>query len=167
MSFTHRNYCKKSIVDIIITNHKPSYRDAFKALNKEWIEKFFVMEEPDHRALDNPEQYILDNGGCIKYALYNNIPIGVCALVKCNEGPYDYELAKMGVTEKYQSQGIGKKLAKAIIEEAKSLGAKNIFLESNRKLKPAMKLYESLGFVEIEGFVSEYSRSDIQMVITF
>ena len=129
---------------IRIVDHKGAYNDAFKSLNKHWIDKYFVMEPQDHHALDNPDEYIIDKGGSIKYALHNDIPVGVCALIKCKEGPYDYELAKMGVAEDFQAKGIGRKLAYEIIAEAKARGAKTIFLESNRKLEPAIKLYRCL-----------------------
>jgi len=48
-------------------------------------------------------------------------------------------------------------------EKAKALGAKKLFLESNRILTPALSLYQKLGFVEMVGATSPYERSDIQM----
>jgi len=69
----------------------------------------------------------------------------------------------MGVSPKAQGNGIGKLLGQHIIEKAKQLGAKKIFLESNRKLAPALSLYKKLGFTEMTKVASPYSRSDIQM----
>ncbi len=73
----------------------------------------------------------------------------------------------MGVSPKAQGKGIGKLLAQHIIDQAKQLGAKKIFLESNRKLSPAISLYKKLGFKEIPNISSPYARSDIQMELTF
>lgn len=139
------------------------YRSAFKALNEEWITKYFKMEEMDRISLNHPKEYILDKGGYIAVALLNEEPVGVCALIKTTYGGFDYELAKMGVSPKTQGKGIGKLLGNHIIEKAKFLGAKRIFLESNRVLKPAINLYLKLGFKEIVGATSPYERSDIQM----
>ncbi|WP_396589512.1 GNAT family N-acetyltransferase [Allomuricauda sp. R78024] len=139
------------------------YSSAFKTLNEEWITKYFKMEEMDQVSLNHPKEYILDKGGYIAVALLNEEPVGVCALIKTTYEGFDYELAKMGVSPKTQGKGIGKLLGNHIIEKAKSLGAKRIFLESNRVLKPAISLYLKLGFTEIVGATSPYERSDIQM----
>lgn len=139
------------------------YRSAFKTLNEEWITKYFKMEEMDQISLNHPQEYILDKGGYIAVALLNDEAVGVCALLKSTHESFDYELAKMGVSPKAQGNGIGKLLAYHIIEKAKSLGAKRIYLESNRVLKPAISLYHKLGFTEIVGATSPYERSDIQM----
>lgn len=137
--------------------------DAFRKLNEEWIIKYFKMEEMDRVSLNHPKKYILDKGGYIAVALLNNEAVGVCALIPSNREEFDFELAKMGVSPNAQGKGIGKLLGIHIIEKAKSLGAKRLFLESNRILGPALNLYRKLGFVEIVGASSPYDRSDIQM----
>ena len=152
-------------MDIKITPYKAEYKQAFKTLNKRWIDKYFVMEEADYNALDNPESYIINKGGQILYALHNEIPVGVCALIKLVNHPYDYELAKMAVMPKYHGQGIGKKLAYAIIKAAKEAGGQTLFLESNTILEPAIKLYRKIGFIELEKIESPYERSNIHMVL--
>ncbi len=146
-----------------IVPYEPQYAQAFKALNEEWISKYFVMEEADYKALDNADSYIINNGGHILVALYNNEPVGVCALLKMNDPDYDYELAKMAVSPKAQGKNIGFLLGQAIIEKAKSLGAHKLYLESNTILKPAISLYHKLGFVKVAGRPSPYERANIQM----
>lgn len=139
------------------------YAEAFKALNQWWIEQYFTMEPQDFKVLEQPESYIISNGGHILIALWNDTPVGVCALLHSELKDYDFELGKMGVSPDAQGKGIGFKLGKAVIEKAKLLGAKKIYLESSTKLLPALQLYRKLGFREIEGLPSPYSRSDIQM----
>lgn len=152
---------------IQIVPYEAKYHNAFKALNQEWIEQYFKMEEADHRALDQPESYILDKGGQIFVALLVGEAVGVCALVKMNDSPYDFELAKMAVSPKVQGRGVGYLLGKAILEEARQRGARNVYLESNTKLTPALRLYQKLGFQKIQGIPSPYERSNIQMVVEF
>ncbi len=149
--------------DIIIADYEPRFRTAFKALNEQWITQYFEMEESDHKALDDPESYILDNGGRIIFALQDNEPVGVCALIKVNDPDYDFELAKMAVSPKARGKGIGEKLGKAVIQTARSMGARKIFLESNSKLQPALHLYEKLGFTRIYNRPTPYKRADVQM----
>lgn len=146
-----------------IINYKQKYQEVFKALNEEWISKYFTMEESDYKALDHPKEYILDTGGHILVAMFNGEPLGVCALIKMNDGEYDYELAKMAVSPKAQGKNVGFLLANAIIEKAKSLGATKIYLESNTILKPAINLYHKLGFQKVAGKPTPYTRCNIQM----
>ena len=157
---------KKNTIATLI-DYTPRHHSAFKLLNEEWIKTYFTMEEADSKALDNPKQYILDKGGKILVAMIDDTAVGVCALMKMENAKYDYELAKMAVSPKAQGNGIGYLLGQAIIEEAKSLGATNLYLESNTKLTPAISLYRKLGFQEVEGNLTPYERCNIQMAIDF
>ncbi len=149
--------------NIRIISYESKYKIPFKELNEEWITKFFIMEEADYKALDNPEEYILDQGGAILIALYKEEPVGVCALIKMDHPNYDFELAKMAVSPKAKGKGIGYLLGEAIIRKAQALGAQNIYLESNTVLKPAINLYHKLGFKKVIGISTPYQRCNIQM----
>ncbi|WP_437362877.1 bifunctional helix-turn-helix transcriptional regulator/GNAT family N-acetyltransferase [Olivibacter jilunii] len=149
--------------DVTIVKYNPVYHTAFKTLNEEWISTYFELEEADRQALENPDQYILNPGGKIFVALYHGEPVGVCALIKMNDPDYDYELAKMAVSPKAQGKNIGYLLGQSAINEARKIGAKALYLESNTILKPAINLYYKLGFQKISGHVSPYKRCNIQM----
>ncbi len=151
--------------EVTIVPYQPQYKKAFKALNKEWISTYFEMEEADHKALDNPEEYILDKGGQILVALYQGEPVGVCALIKMNGSEYDFEMAKMAVSPKVQGKSIGWLLGQAVIRTARELGASTIYLESNTMLKPAINLYYKMGFKKVAGLPTPYKRCNIQMVL--
>jgi len=146
---------------IRIVDYAPIYQAAFKTLNAEWISQYWKLEEPDYKALDNPEGYILHQGGTILIALYNNVPVGCCALIKMDKDTC--ELAKMAVSPSVQGKGIGLLLGQSIIERAKLLKAKRLYLESNSILESAVNLYSKLGFEHINGAVSPYERCNVQM----
>lgn len=146
-----------------IVPYEEKYQNAFKSLNEEWISTYFQMEEADYKALDNPTNYILDKGGKIFVALYENKAVGVCALIKLEDPEYDFELAKMAVSPAIQGKNIGWLLAQAVINAAEDLGASKLYLESNTILKPAINLYHKLGFKKIVGRPTPYKRSNIQM----
>ena len=150
-----------------IVQYSPNYLDAFRSLNEEWIKTYFEIEEADRLALDNPENYILQKGGHIFVALYNKAPVGVCALLKMNQGDYDFELAKMAVSPHAQGKNIGYLLGCAALSKAKELGASSVYLESNTILKPAINLYRKLGFKKIAGHATPYKRCNIQMELRF
>lgn len=143
--------------------YAPKYKKAFKALNEAWIKKHWEMEPADYKALDSPTGNIINKGGCIIMALYNNQPVGTCALI--NMGSNSFELAKMAVDDSMRGRGIGFLLGKRVIEQAKSMRAKRIYLESNTILVPAVKLYQKLGFTRTTGHKSPYERCNIQMEI--
>lgn len=154
---------KRESKNVRVVAYEPKYREVFKSLNKAWISAYFEMEEADHKALDNPEEYILLNGGSIFVALYKDEPVGVCALLKMNDHNYDYELAKMAVDPSAQGKNIGFLLGQAAVKNAADLGASKIYLESNTILEPAIHLYQKLGFQKVAGHATPYKRCNIQM----
>ncbi|MCC3156146.1 GNAT family N-acetyltransferase [Hymenobacter sp. 15J16-1T3B] len=152
-----------SPASVDILPYEPAHQAAFRALNEEWITRYFALEDLDRRMLDDPEGYILRPGGYIFMARHAGAIVGTCALIKEHDGVY--ELAKMAVTPAAQGLGIGWRLGQAAIAQARTIGAHEIELLSNRKLAPALSLYRKLGFVEAPLPASEYQRADIRMVL--
>ena len=148
---------------VTILDYRPEHRSAFQELNEQWITHYFKLEDADRKALDNPQEYILNNGGMILVAVENSIVLGVCALLKMQDTKYDYELAKMAVSPKARGRGIGYLLGTSCIAKAKEQGASYLYLESNTILKPAIALYEKLGFKKVSGHYTPYERCNIQM----
>ncbi len=69
--------------------------------------------------------------------------------------PYEYEIHTIGVDPAYQGQGIGRRLVAELLEIA-SGGA--VYLEVRTDNVPAIKLYESFGFVNV-GLRKRYYRA--------
>ncbi|MEJ1237027.1 bifunctional helix-turn-helix transcriptional regulator/GNAT family N-acetyltransferase [Chryseolinea sp. T2] len=153
---------KRESSAITIIDFTPAYASVFRDLNEAWISRYFHMEPADYKALDNPQTYIIDGGGTILVALHNDFAVGTCALINMHDNK-SFELAKMAVSTEMHGKGIGLLLGKAAIEKAKEMGAARLYLESNTVLKPAISLYEKLGFRKVAGVPSPYERSNIQM----
>ncbi|WP_269222943.1 GNAT family N-acetyltransferase [Flavobacterium sp. IMCC34518] len=136
-------------------------KDPIKTLNLEWLHKYFKVEPKDEKVLSNPQGEIIDKGGFIFYAKYNNQIVGTVSLLKIDETTF--ELTKMAVSDENQGLGIGKKLMKHCLNEAKDKGIQKLILYSNRKLLPAIHLYENFGFIEIPVEEGVYERADIKM----
>ncbi|HCO21003.1 MAG TPA: GNAT family N-acetyltransferase [Flavobacteriaceae bacterium] len=149
-------------MNIEIIDFEPKYRDDFKNLNVEWLEKYFEVEPYDKEVLSNPEKYILEKGGKIFFAKLEDKIIGTVALMPKNSS---FELTKMAVTDKIQSKGIGSLLMQKCIDEARNLGLKEIFLFSNTKLDKAINLYKKVGFLEEHFDSSDYKRANIYMTL--
>jgi GNAT superfamily N-acetyltransferase len=137
---------------------------AFRALNEDWIVKYFALEEPDQVVLGDPVGEILKPGGHIFMAMANDRAIGCCALLAM--GDRTFELAKMAVMETYRGQGIGRELLQYTITQARALGAAHLHLGTSTKLPNAIHLYESVGFRHLppERVVpSPYARANVFM----
>lgn len=146
-----------------IVDYEPRFQSAFKRLNVDWIETHWQLEAADHQALGDPQKYIIDPGGHVFLALDGPDVIGTCALIKATDATF--ELAKMAVDPAARGNGIGAALGVAVIEKARSLGAEELYLESNTILEPAINLYRKLGFEEFVGEPSPYERCNIQMML--
>jgi putative acetyltransferase len=140
---------------------------AFRKLNEEWIIRHFELEHKDEISLADPQGTILARGGRIFLAFRDDQPVGCCALLAITPG--EFEVAKMAVTESSQGAGIGRHLLQRVIREAHASGARRLYLETNRKLTPAIRLYESLGFRHLppeRTVPSPYARADVYMELS-
>jgi GNAT superfamily N-acetyltransferase len=124
---------------------QPQDRDAFRALNEEWITKYFHLEAQDRLVLGDPVTHILKPGGQVFIALAGDEEeaVGCCALIHLSDGAF--ELSKMAVAPAYRGQGIGRKILEYTIAQARDMGAKSLRLGSNTLLANAIHLYESFG----------------------
>ncbi len=152
------------MTDLSIIPYEPRYQPDFKRLNVAWITQYFTVEQHDLEQLDQPEVYVLPNGGQIFFAKQGDEIVGCVAIV--NTGVTGFELAKMTVSPDAQGQGVGKRLCLAAIDYARQLGIKILWLESNRILKPALTMYERVGFREVPSVPTPYARADIRMELT-
>ena len=151
------------MIDVLIVDYAARHRDAFRALNLAWIERWFTVEDADRRALDDPAASILAEGGHILMAERARETVGCCALIR--ESADTFELAKMAVAESARGQGIGLVLGVAAIERARASGARRVELLTNSRLAPALRLYRKLGFVHVPVGHTEYDRADVRMVL--
>jgi GNAT superfamily N-acetyltransferase/DNA-binding MarR family transcriptional regulator len=148
--------------EVKVVEFEPKYAPDFARLNYEWIEMYFAVEDHDREMLDNPQEYVINQGGQIFTALIDDEAVGTVALL--NEGENGFELAKMAVTSKYRGLKIGDKLMSACLEYARKVGKNRVFLLSNTKLIPAIRLYKKFGFQEMPLDPNNlYQRTDIQM----
>ncbi|HTA62508.1 MAG TPA: GNAT family N-acetyltransferase [Bacteroidia bacterium] len=164
MELTEKNSSKTNEEEIQIVEFLPEHKQRFKEINVQWITRLYVMEVEDIKTVEDPEGYILKDGGKIFIALYKGYPVGTCAYLNLGNGVY--EMIKMAVDENYRGLKIGKTIGEVSIQKIKELKPKKIILFSNRKgSAKAIKMYHKLGFVEVPLGTSEFTRADIRMEI--
>ena len=130
---------------IKVIPYRERYAADFTRLNRAWLEGFALIEDADEKHLKSPRESIIDAGGQIFFAVQREVVLGTCAAIR-KSGKF-IEIAKLAVEPLAQGLGIGRMLAEAVIDYSRDVGAEKIFLVSSTKLKPALRLYESLGFV--------------------
>jgi GNAT superfamily N-acetyltransferase len=154
---------------IRIVGFDPRWRADFARLNLEWLRRWFVVEPFDEEVLGDPERHILADGGRILFALRDEAEgrpraIGTVALRSAGDGVY--ELTKMVVEPELRGAGVGRALLEAAIDAYRGLGGRELYLESSSVLVPALRMYESAGFVHHPAPRpgSHYARADVHMV---
>lgn len=148
---------------IEIIEYEDKYYQKYKDLSYEWLLKYNLLEREDEIILNNPKKEILDKGGKIFLAKHKYEIVGTSSIIKIDKD--NYELAKLGVTERFQNLGIAKRLIEKCIISAKEASAKNIILYTNHKLKAASKLYKMFGFVKVDITNNKYIEADTKMKI--
>jgi GNAT superfamily N-acetyltransferase len=145
-----------------IVPFKTRYTTKFKDLNIAWLEKYFYVEPMDAILLENCEANVINKGGAIFFAQYNEEIVGCFAFLKV--GDRVYELGKMAVDPNYQGLKIGQALLGFAIDHAKQHQWDRLILYSNTKLENALYIYRKFGFKQIEIEKNlPYARSDIKM----
>ena len=143
---------------------------AFAAINGEWIEAMYTMEQTDRDVLGNPRARIIDKGGEILFARSAALGlVGACALMP--HANREFELTKMGVLAAARGRKVGEFLLAGVIARAREMQAAGtldrLFLLTNRKSEAAIHLYEKLGFVHsaeiMERHGKRYARCNVAM----
>ena len=154
--------------DLHIVDYAPRWRDDFARLNLEWLRRWFVVEPIDEQVLHDPETHLLAGGGKVLFALLGGgaaqRAVGTVALR--HDGDRVYELTKMAVQPDLRGTGVGRALLLAAIDAYSRLDGRELYLESSSILAPALRLYESAGFVHHPAPRpgSHYARADVHMV---
>lgn len=137
----------------------------FKTLNLAWLEQYFYVEEKDKILLSDCENAIVDKGGYIFMAEYNNTIVGCFSLQPYKDK--NFELGKMAVDASYHGLQFGQQILSFAIEFAKGQHWETITLYSSTKLPAALHIYRKYGFrdVELENNLP-YERSDVKMELS-
>ncbi|WP_341225008.1 GNAT family N-acetyltransferase [uncultured Arcticibacterium sp.] len=89
--------------------------------------------------------------GCILVVEDNDSSLqGVVGLKKLEEGVC--EMKRLYITPEFRKGGNGRKLANALLEEAKVKEYKIMKLDTIERLAPAVKLYKELGFEKTKAY---------------
>lgn len=99
--------------------------------------------------------------GCLLLAKCKGETAGCVGLMDLGDGIC--EMRRLYVRPEYRKSGIGKTLAKAVIEHGRNMGYLSMRLNTNKKMTGAEELYRSLGFEDIDPY--EYFEIDYMVFL--
>ena len=89
---------------IQIDTFRPEHAARFAELNREWLEKYNLMEPSDERQIADPQAYFIDCGGQIFVAVHDGHVVGTCAAVPHGAG--EFELVKLAVSRGFEVEAL-------------------------------------------------------------
>lgn len=138
-----------------IVDYTTDLAHHFHDINAEWIDDMYTLEPTDIDILENAHERIIEPGGDILFVEAPGLGIvGTVALQKT--GPDAFELTKMGVRASARGLKAGQFLLQAAIDRAQALGARKLYLLTNRKSAAAIHLYEKYGFEHDAEIMADY-----------
>jgi amino-acid N-acetyltransferase len=115
---------------------KPTLRNIKDIQNivEDYVKEGIILKRDDDEVAMNIRSYIM--------AYDNDVAVGVGALHIFS--PFLGEIRSLAVKKEYQNKGIGRLIVNSLINEAKTLGLKEVLALTYKK-----DFFEKLGFVEI------------------
>ena len=131
-------------VDIV--PFEPEHAQGFAALVVDTLREFGFEYDPElDRDLDDP--------GATYVAFWTAlVDGGVAGSVAFRDlGGDAFELKRMYLRSAYRGRGVGKRLLSTALDWARANGARTVRLDTHETMITARHLYESAGFVRVEG----------------
>jgi ribosomal protein S18 acetylase RimI-like enzyme len=133
----------------IIPAHSEDHLSAARKLFVEyadWLGVDLCFQDFRQELHELPGAYAPPEGQLL-LAVEGDQAVGCVAIRRLGEGIC--EMKRLYVQPGHRGMGLGRRLAQAIIQEARGIGYKKMRLDSLSSLQEAAGLYRSLGFTEI------------------
>lgn len=134
------------------------YTDMLVSINPEFHLYLEIQHYDDEK--ENPSlKYALPDGRLYLDISDDGIARGCIALRKLSDGKG--EVKRLYIRPEYRGNGIATALVERIIEDARNIGYKELYLDTLPELESAVRLYKSFGFEE----TGQYNDSPVDKTI--
>ena len=134
------------------------YTDMLVSINPEFHLYLDIQHYDDEK--ENPSlKYALPDGRLYLDISDDGIARGCIALRKLSDGKG--EVKRLYIRPEYRGNGIATALVERIIEDARNIGYKELYLDTLPELESAVRLYKSFGFEE----TGQYNDSPVDKTI--
>lgn len=134
------------------------YTDMLVSINPEFHLYLDIQHYDDEK--ENPSlKYALPDGRLYLDVSDDGIARGCIALRKLSDGKG--EVKRLYVRPEYRGKGIATALVERIVEDARNIGYKELYLDTLPELESAVRLYKSFGFEE----TGQYNDSPVDKTI--
>jgi ribosomal protein S18 acetylase RimI-like enzyme len=136
---------------VVLTESRPEVEEVRKLfLEYEKSLDIDLCFQDFEKELENlPGEYAAPSGRLI-LAFEDDAIAGCVALRKLSDGAC--EMKRLYVKPEFRGAGIGRRLAEAVLREARTIGYTKMYLDTLASMKEAGGLYQSLGFEETEPY---------------
>jgi|KBSMisStandDraft_5_1062788.scaffolds.fasta_scaffold1085476_2 N-acetylglutamate synthase-like GNAT family acetyltransferase len=127
--------------------------DAIRGLLREyaaWLNVDLCFQGFDEELAALPGEYAPPSGQLLVAETEGGEIAGCVALRRIDDEIC--EMKRLYVPERFRGSGLGRRLAEAILEEARAIGYRRIRLDTLPQMRSAQRLYEWLGFREIDAY---------------
>lgn len=99
-------------------------------------------------------------------ALLDGKVVGGCGLASFNSSPDVCELKKLFILPEGRGHGLGKRMAIACLDYARTQGYQSCYLDTLTSMKVAVRLYENLGFNHLDAPLADtlHNSCDVWML---
>ncbi|GAB4406273.1 MAG: GNAT family N-acetyltransferase [Rhodoferax sp.] len=137
----------------LVREHTPATLEAARALFREYAQSLPVdlcFQNFEHELANLPGEYA-EPDGVLLLAHADGRWAGCCALRRLDNADYPYaaEMKRLYVRPAFRRWGVGRALAEAALEFARTQGYDSVLLDTLSEMETARALYADLGFEEI------------------
>ena len=138
---------------------------ALEALHLKEIARRYEVPEDESDPPEDPALYEASVGGCFRVVWLetdggDSAPVAMGGIKSLGEGRA--ELKRMYVVEEARGRGIARELLERLEDDARSLGYRELWLETGLPQFEAMAMYESSGYEPIESYGKYKDEPDVR-----
>jgi GNAT superfamily N-acetyltransferase len=126
--------------------------------------RFGFLDESLNPDVDDIQRCYIEAGATVLVAEQGGVLIGCGALIPEEGSASVGRLVRVSVAAEQQGRGLGRRISQALIEAARARGFTRLLVETNHDWTSALRLYQSLGFVETHRVpVPDYGYTELHM----